>query len=118
VAVDQGRARELVARERERLEGALRDLTGELKAEDAVAVQQTGETDAGSQVATEMTEAALLVDIRDRLAAVARAEARIDAGTYGRSIEGGDPIPDERLEADPLAERTVEEQRRIEQEAR
>ena len=79
---------------------------------------RAGETDAGSPVATEMTGAALLADVRDRLAAVARAGARIDAGTHGRSIESGDPISDGRLEADPLAERTVEEQRRNEQEAR
>jgi RNA polymerase-binding transcription factor DksA len=29
-------------------------------------------------------------------------------------VESGDPIPDERLEAFPLAERTVEEERRFE----
>ena len=32
-----------------------------------------------------------------------------DAGSYGRSVRSGQPIPDERLEADPLAELTVEE---------
>jgi DnaK suppressor protein len=35
---------------------------------------------------------------------------RIARGTYGRSIESGLPIPDERLEVEPLAERTIEEQ--------
>ena len=39
-----------------------------------------------------------------------RAEARLAAGTYGLSIESGKPIPDERLEAVPTAERTVEEE--------
>ena len=38
-----------------------------------------------------------------------RAEQRLDDGTYGRSIRSGDPIPDERLRADPAAELTVEE---------
>ena len=38
-----------------------------------------------------------------------RAEARLAAGTYGVSILSGRPIPDERLEAFPLAELTVEE---------
>ena len=33
------------------------------------------------------------------------------SGGYGRSIESGSSIPDERLEAEPLAERTIEEQR-------
>jgi len=41
--------------------------------------------------------------------ALERAEARLAAGSYGRSVRSGRPIPDERLEADPLAELTVEE---------
>ena len=51
-------------------------------------------------------------DLREELAAVERAEARLAAGTYGLSIESGKPIPDERLEALPTAERTAEEERR------
>ena len=50
----------------------------------------------------------------EELKAVERAEARIAMGTYGRSIESGTPIPDDRLEAAPLAELTIEEQRRNE----
>ena len=49
-------------------------------------------------------------DLREELAAVERAEARLAAGTYGRSVESGEPIPDERLEALPTAERTAEEE--------
>ncbi len=41
---------------------------------------------------------------------IARAEARVEDGSYGRSVESGEPIPDARLEAMPWAERTVEEQ--------
>jgi DnaK suppressor protein len=48
--------------------------------------------------------------LRERLAAIQRAEARVEAGTYGRSVRSGDPIPEERLEADPAAELTVEEE--------
>ena len=51
-------------------------------------------------------------DLRDQLAAVERAEARLDDGTYGRSVDSGEPIPDARLEALPTAELTVEEQDR------
>jgi hypothetical protein len=36
-------------------------------------------------------------------------EARLAAGTYGASVLSGRPIPDERLEAFPLAELTVDE---------
>ena len=49
-------------------------------------------------------------DLREELAAVERAETRLAAGTYGLSIESGEPIPDERLEAIPTAERTTEEE--------
>jgi DnaK suppressor protein len=38
-----------------------------------------------------------------------RALQRIDDRSYGRSIRSGVPIPDERLEADPAAELTVQE---------
>ena len=54
---------------------------------------------------------ALQADLRAQLAAVGRAEERLALGTYGKSVESGRPIPDERLEAEPLAERTIEEQR-------
>ena len=50
-------------------------------------------------------------DLREQLAAVERAEARLGAGTYGLSIESGRPIPDERLEAVPTAELTADEER-------
>ena len=42
-----------------------------------------------------------------------RAEQRLAEGRYGLSIESGDPIPDERLEAIPTAERTVAEEERF-----
>ena len=50
-------------------------------------------------------------DLREQLDAVRRAEERLAAGTYGRSVESGEPIPDERLEALPTAELTAEEER-------
>jgi RNA polymerase-binding transcription factor DksA len=115
--MDTEQARQLVARERQRVEAALRELAGDVAADAELELQQTGETDAGSELETEMVEVALQNDMRARLAAVERAEARIAAGSYGRSVESGDMIPDERLEADPLAERTVEEQRRFEAES-
>jgi DnaK suppressor protein len=111
--VDDRRARELVAAQRERIEAALIDLTGDVRAESDLERQQEGESDSGSELATEMVEDALVARLRDELDAVARAEARIEAGTYGRSVESGVAIPDERLESEPLAERTVEDQRRL-----
>jgi len=52
-------------------------------------------------------------DLRRELEALERAEARLAAGTYGLSVESGEPIPDARLEARPTAERTIEEQDRL-----
>jgi DnaK suppressor protein len=115
--MDASRAAELVARERRRIEASLRELTGDVAAEADLARQQTGEFNTGSELATESLEVGLVEELRDRLAAVQRAEARIRDGTYGRSIESGLPISRERLEAEPLAERTVDEQRRFEEEA-
>ena len=111
--MDDRRARELVAARRERIEAALRDLTGDVSSESDLERQQEGESDTGSELATEMVDDALIADLRAELAAVARAEERIEAGTYGRSVDSGVAIPDERLESQPLAERTVEEQRRV-----
>jgi DnaK suppressor protein len=52
---------------------------------------------------------AIAESLNGRLAALERAEQRLAAGTYGRSVQSGKPIPDARLEADPTAELTVEE---------
>jgi DnaK suppressor protein len=108
VIVNEPRARELVAWERARVESMLAELGGKIRAEGSLERQQTGEyEDAGST----SVAIAFGADLREQLAAVGRAEERIARGTYGRSVKSGTPIPDDRLEAEPLAERTVEEQR-------
>ena len=113
--MNEPRARELVALERARIESALADSSGEIRAEGSLQRQQTGDNaDAGSALETESVTVALASDLREQLAAVGRAEERIARGRYGRSVESGIPIPDERLEAEPLAERTIEEQRQYE----
>ena len=110
--MNERRARELVARERARVEGLLAEQVGEIRADGSLQRQQTGEyEDAASALDSESVSVALATDLREQLAAVGRAEERIALGTYGSSIESGLPIPDERLEAEPLAERTIEEQR-------
>lgn len=55
-------------------------------------------------------DAGRVEDLRKELSAVERAEARLAEGTYGLSVQSGEPIPDGRLEARPTAERTIEEQ--------
>lgn len=110
--MDERRARQLIARERARIESMLAELGGEIGAEGSLQRQQPGDrADAGSARDAESITVALETDLRKQLAAVLRAEERLARGTYGRSVESGIPIPDERLEAEPLAERTIEEQR-------
>jgi DnaK suppressor protein len=113
--VNQQRARELVARERARIQASLAALTDEVRGDRNLNRQQAGEShEAGSALEAESVDLTLAAGLREQLAAVERAEERIALGTYGRSIESGGPIPDARLEAEPLAERTVEEQRLLE----
>jgi DnaK suppressor protein len=101
--MDQARARALLAQERARLEPLL------------AAAGRPDAADLGDEVddadRRDAAETATAVDrlLRERWAALQRAEARLADGTYGRSVRSGQPIPDERLEADPLAELTVEE---------
>ncbi|HVN62006.1 MAG TPA: TraR/DksA C4-type zinc finger protein [Gaiellaceae bacterium] len=111
--MDPERARELLARERERI---THDLSG-LSPEPGDDPTTTDPADRATDVFEAELEEGLSDDLRARLAAVERAEARLAAGTYGLSIESGEPIPDERLEVVPTAERTAEEQARYEGDA-
>jgi len=114
VIVNDIRARDLVAQERARVESMLAEVGGESRADGSLQSQQTGEyEDASSILDAKSVALALASDLGDQLAAVRRAEERIARGTYGISVESGLPIRNERLEAEPLAERTVEEQRQL-----
>ena len=106
--MDAERAHTLLVAERERIERSLRLIVD--KADSGPADEHDAANMASDLSQTEF-DAGLEKDLRDQLAAVARAEERLAAGTYGLSVESGQPIPDERLEAIPTAERTVEEER-------
>jgi DnaK suppressor protein len=105
--VDPERARELLAAERERIETALAELAQEEAADSA----EPGDRDSEDLYQQEF-DAGRAQDLQEQLAAVERAEARLAEGTYGLSVESGEPIPDGRLEAVPTAERTVAEEER------
>ncbi len=106
--MDPERARELLARERERIEQAVAAL-GHGDAE--LDADQSEPGDRGSEDLYQSEfDAGLAEDLADQLAALERAEARLQAGIYGLSTESGEPIPDARLEALPTAERTLAEQ--------
>jgi DnaK suppressor protein len=110
--MDSERARELLRRERERIERAL---AGEAHGPDTdLATRDQHLGDQGSELHDDELAAGLRERLTAELAAVERAEQRLAQGTYGVSIESGEPIPDERLEAHPTAERTAEEQARLE----
>ena len=102
--MDDDRARELLKRERTRIEASLAKLgdTGDTD-------PATNPSDDATQLHDKEVEAGLEEGLRADLEAIKRAEKRIEDGTYGVSIESGEPIPDGRLEALPWAERTAEE---------
>jgi DnaK suppressor protein len=105
------RAQELLAGERSRIARALADLGEPIGTDELSSLDNPA--DLGTVLSERELEEGLLERLRRELEALERAEARLAAGTYGLSVESGEPIPDERLEAFPLAERTVEEERRF-----
>jgi DnaK suppressor protein len=109
--VDPERAKQLLADERRRIESAIARRrpvdVGELADQDEPA-------DRASELYADELDEGVSDDLREELSAVERAEARLEQGTFGLSVESGRPIPDERLEAFPTAERTADEQERFE----
>ena len=85
--MDNEQARARLLAERAEVEGLLRD------------TERAGQDDSVAET------------LRERLDALNRALKRLDDGTYGRSVRSGLPIPEERLDADPAAELTIEEAR-------
>jgi DnaK suppressor protein len=97
--MDDDQARRLLLQHRERMQSDLERLRRD--------------DDDGEHLADDELEAGVAEQLREELAAIDRAEERLARGTYGLSIESGDPIPDARLELVPWAERTVEEESRL-----
>lgn len=107
--MDTEHARELLAAARMRVEQALADASVGEQTPDGASGDEASELTAGG------VDDAIAESGREELAAIERAEQRLGDGTYGLSVESGDPIPDARLQASPWAERTVEEQARYDQ---
>ena len=114
--MDQDRARSLLITERDEVRSLLKDSETAGQADRVAEVESEAEDNADAALALteEGEDDAIAESMRDRLDAIERALHRLDDGTYGRSIRSGEPIPDERLEADPAAELTVEEARAAE----
>ena len=101
------RARELLTRERERIESALAAHSGAPLEGDAG--REPGD-EGDSDLYQDEVDEGRRHDLKEQLAAVERAEARLENGTFGLSVRSGEPIPEPRLEARPTAELTIEEQ--------
>jgi DnaK suppressor protein len=116
--MDVNRAQELLLGQRTEVLGALNDMRVE-NADDrdaeAQSVDDAGDIEDRSQpLEQEDDDTAITDELNARLEAIDRALQRIKDGKYGLSVESGKPIPDERLEADPAAELTIEEARAAE----
>ena len=107
--MEEERARALLRAERARVNELLNQTIAAGR-EDRAAANETGDlADPAEPLTAEESDDAVSAQLRERLAAIDRAERRIEEGTYGYSVHSGRPIPDARLEADPAAELTVEE---------
>ena len=109
------KAKQLLQRERERIEAelaSLRNARGD--GGDELSRVDQHPADQGSEMFETERDQSLIERLEHDLDAIARAERRLAEGTYGVSVESGEPIPDGRLEAIPWAERTADEQSRYE----
>lgn len=111
VAMDDETARALLEAERARVEDLLQSSRAASGEDRSAQESEIATSDAAEPLAAEGVDQAVTASLVRRLDAVHRAMARLEAGTYGRSVRSGQPIPDERLEADPTAELTIEEAR-------
>jgi RNA polymerase-binding transcription factor len=107
--MEDAQARELLRAERVRVRQLLDGMVA-ATGEDRTAANEPGDmSDSAAPLTSEETDDAVAGALRERLRAIDRAEQRVEDGTFGRSVRSGAPIPDDRLEADPTAELTVEE---------
>ncbi len=108
--MDAERARTLLATERDEVAKLLAETERAGREDrDSEDQQDADIADPAQSLTQEGMDDAIADSLRERLAAVGRAEQRLADGTYGRSVLSGQPIPDARLEAYPAAELTVEE---------
>ena len=107
--MDDERARALLTAERIRVEGLLAG-TSRAGLDDRDEANAGGDmADPAQRLTAEQGDDAVAEGLQARLRAIEAAERRLAAGNYGRSIRSGLLIPDDRLEADPAAELTIEE---------
>jgi RNA polymerase-binding transcription factor DksA len=113
------RARELVQKERERIEALVRELEAEGITTEAegeqiseLAAYDQHQADIGTETFEREKDFSLLEQLEAELDDLARALRKLDEGTYGICEACGDEIPAERLEARPGARFCVKDQAR------
>lgn len=107
--MDDATAKQLLDQERNRVEDLIARAREDSRSDRDEADAGGDMSDPAERLTAEQVDDAVLGGLQDRLDAITRAEERLAAGTYGRSVRSGAVIPDARLEADPAAELTVEE---------
>jgi DnaK suppressor protein len=109
IFMDHDTARARLNGEKDQLRALLNETT-EAALDDREGANEQGDMqDSEISLTLEEQDDAVAEGLRERLAMVERALQRLSDGTYGRSIQSGDVIPDDRLEADPAAELTADE---------
>ena len=103
--MDAEHARARLAEERTRIEGELKE-----HVEPDTSSEPEDSGDEANELEQAGTDGALVEDLKRNLEEIGRAEQRLEDGSYGKSVVSGDPIPDERLEAIPWADRNVGEE--------
>jgi DnaK suppressor protein len=107
--METDRARELLRADRARTQQLLEDVQAG-GAGDRSAANEPGDMfDSAEPLVDQGLDDSVAASLKEHLESIERAEGRLDDGTFGRSIRSGATIPDERLEADPTAELTIEE---------
>ncbi len=101
--MDPERARQRLTEERSRIEAELAALSGPASSD------ETQESDQAAELDQSERDQAVTEELTETLSAIERAERRLEEGAYGVSVVSGEPIPDERLEAVPWADRKVDE---------
>jgi DnaK suppressor protein len=109
--VDEERARTLLAAESARVQGLIASTRSDGDIDRTSQNSEKAVSDAAEPLTAGAVDDAVVESLQQRLEALQRAEARLGTGDFGRSVLSGTAIPDERLEADPAAELTIDEAR-------
>jgi RNA polymerase-binding transcription factor DksA len=107
--IDPQHARERVEAEKARVEGLIREVSGELAGPSADEETQTDDPAShGSETFEREKDLAIVESLEHELAELEAALQRIDDGSYGIDEVTGEPIAPERLEARPAARTNVD----------